>query len=153
MPDLWGQGLHIMCDWIFFNVITYSIQLPSSESKLHTLCSLKSGGSTGWGYTCPTGHFVYLFFLFLISSWKHVLWVLFGIASMRQFLWIAQHVHTLVVWGLEVMVGGGGWGWGYTVYMLSISLLRFSPSWSIQQVLHIGNFLFYLIIKISLVFD
>ena len=42
----------------FFNVITYSIQLPSPESKLHTLCSLKSGGSTGQGYTCPTGHFV-----------------------------------------------------------------------------------------------
>ena len=42
----------------FFNVITYSIQLPSPESKLHTLCSLKSGGSAGWGYMCPTGHFV-----------------------------------------------------------------------------------------------
>ena len=49
VPDLWGQGLHIICDWIFFNVITYSIQLSSPESQLHTLCSLKSGGSTGVG--------------------------------------------------------------------------------------------------------
>ena len=44
--------------WNSFNVITYSIQLPSPESKLHTLCSLKSGGSACRGYTCPTGHFV-----------------------------------------------------------------------------------------------
>ena len=33
----------------------YSIQLPSPDSKLHTLYSLKSGGSSGRGYTCPTG--------------------------------------------------------------------------------------------------
>ena len=42
----------------FSNVITYSIKLPSPESKLHTLCSLKSWGSANWGYMCPTGHFV-----------------------------------------------------------------------------------------------
>ena len=50
----------ILCVIEFFQCynITYSIQLPSPESKLHTLCSLKSGGSAGRGYTCPTGHFV-----------------------------------------------------------------------------------------------
>ena len=50
----------ILCVIEFFNVIIYSIQLPSPESKLHTctLCSLKSGSSAGRGYTCPTGHFV-----------------------------------------------------------------------------------------------
>ena len=33
----------------------YSIQLPSPESKLHTLCSLKSGSSTGRGIRAPLG--------------------------------------------------------------------------------------------------
>ena len=55
VPDLWGQGLHIMCDWICFNVITYSIQLPSPESKLHTLCSLKNWRSAGRGIRAPLG--------------------------------------------------------------------------------------------------
>ena len=58
LTDLWGQGLHITVWLIFFNVITYSIQLPSPESKLHTLCSLKGGCSASRGYMCPTGHFV-----------------------------------------------------------------------------------------------
>ena len=50
----------ILCVIDFFQCynITYSIQLPSPESKLHTLCSLKSGGSAGRGYMCPTGNFV-----------------------------------------------------------------------------------------------
>ena len=52
------KGLIFCVIDLFFNVITYRIQLPSPESKLHTLCSLKSGGSAGRGYTCPTGHFV-----------------------------------------------------------------------------------------------
>ena len=47
----------ILCVIEFFQCYntTYSLQLPSPESKLHTLCSLKSGGSPGRGYT---GHFV-----------------------------------------------------------------------------------------------
>ena len=53
VPDLWGQGLHIMCDWIFS--MLYSIQLPSPESTLHTLCSLKSGSSAGQGIRAPLG--------------------------------------------------------------------------------------------------
>ena len=49
----------ILCVIKFFQCYNiYSIELPSPESKLHTLCSLKSGGSAGRGYTCPTGHFV-----------------------------------------------------------------------------------------------
>ena len=50
----------ILCVIEFFQCynITCSIQLPSPESKLHTLCSLKSGSSAGQGYMCPTGHFI-----------------------------------------------------------------------------------------------
>ena len=40
-----------------FNVIIYSIQQPSPESKLHTLCSLKSGDSSGRGIRALLGTF------------------------------------------------------------------------------------------------
>ena len=43
----------ILCVIEFFQC--YSIQLPSPESKLHTLCSLKSGGSAGRGIHAPLG--------------------------------------------------------------------------------------------------
>ena len=47
----------IVCVTEFFQCfnITYCIQLPSPKSKLHTSCSLKSGGSAGRGYSAPLG--------------------------------------------------------------------------------------------------
>ena len=50
-----AQSLHLCLTFEVKGFILCVIQLPSPESKLHTLCSLKSGGSAGRGYACPMG--------------------------------------------------------------------------------------------------